>query len=770
MTRTWCLVVAAMVALSFMLPGASAIAQEDADEFIEGIEAYQRGEYDRAIDYLTQVVEAHPDWQTAWYYLGVSQFEFVHGSLAGPHVQGARDFSEAREALGKAMELAPSRPGISLCLGRIAEAEGDLQEAERAYRQELSLKRLVDRGPAQVGLARVCYKAARYQDAMPVLKRVLMEEPLYVEATYLLARSLIATGEYEEAVKLLKQGITTLEEWRDKIFHLLRLEYDVAFPEDPYRASTIVENWDELRKEIWALRNGKARPEKDTLEQIIQTYARAQEFALDLHMWPDMYKALGDAHEGMEDWSAMRNAYRRAMKPREGEGTEDDVDAWGRIARGYFLHGKHLFEEQGLLLSAINQFYAAEGDKLPPPVSMRGTQQGRGGLQTQRGGVQQTQAQLDQLDPEKQLDGYARALFVLGIPKDAKIDDLQPPPEPDPMTAKIFDGLGEVYLYEANTYATDKARGIESHTHEEAIEEFDKALMFCPTYVPAMLHKADAWLSLGEQAPEQATKLEAFATARDLLEQDALALEPENAELWAHLSRSYLGLDELDKADDAAKKALLLDKKSLVALNVTGLVKYFRNKCVDASATFFEAIDTAPRDFQSYVNLGNALYGLQSWGRAEREYMRALELLPKSSIANTTSQRPYVLFLIARTRQERKMYEKTVEILNEALKLRTDFYEAQRLLAAAYSGMEDWRAAEEALKGALKNAPKDIPSKIADTHAHLAQVYEVQGRLHEAMAHYRIAVATYPNNMEAKYGLERLSAQEKRFTDAVRQS
>jgi len=765
MTRSSCLVVAAMAVLCCLLPGASAIAQEEAKVFAQGIDEFRRGEYDQAISSLTQVVETHPDWEAAWYYLGVAQFRLVNRSLAALTDLSARDYSDARASLQKAIEIAPSRPGARTYLGRILEAENDPQQAKVLYNQELALKHLVDKNSVYVAMARVSYKARQYTEAMALVDRVLASEPRYVEAKYYKGLIQLANEDYREAIKTFDEGLKTLEEWRDKVFRLLRIEYRETEPDDPQRASWVVENWDELRKELWELRDAKARPVKETLEEISQKYARAQEFALELQLWPAMNKAEGDAYLGLKDWASARNKYRHAMRPREGEGTEDDADAWCRIAKGYFLHGKQIFEEDGLLLSAISQFNAAEGDRLNRSAARAQNQaQGRGGMRGgATGGLTGTTATVP-LTPEQELDGYARALYAVGIAKSAKLNELQAPPAPEPVLAAIFDGLGELYLYQANTYASNEARNIISHSHDDALAEFDKALLFCPTYVPAMLHKAQTWISRAEQATDPAERLDDFGRARDLIQQEALALEPDSADLWAELAGAYLGLDDLDKASEASVKALVLDKKHVRALNTSGLVKYYRDDCVAAADDFTRAVDVAPKSFRSYLNRGNAFYGLQSWGRAQREYAQALQLIPQSSIANTNNERPYVLFLIARTQHQRKLYEKAIETLGEALKLRTDFYEAQRLLASCYSGLQQWRAAEEALRAALETVPETSPEKVANAHAHLGQVYEIEGRLHEAIAEYRIALATYPKNLEARYGLERLTSQEKRGT------
>jgi len=736
MTRARRLVVVVLTAACSVLPAAFCWAQEQSDYFISGYERFQAGEYDRAVEDLSRAVEAQPESEVAWFYLGAAQFELVYQNLATRSSTGARDYSSAEKSLLKALELAPGRTGTRMYLGRISEDRNHLQRASDYYREEMGLKSLADRNYVRVALGRVAFKAGRLEDTMTMMRRVLSEEPTFIEASYYVGLTQTEQKDYAEAVKTFKACGEVLSKWLDGIYHLLRLEYLATTPDDPQKASMVVEDWDQLRKELWELRRASKRPADNTLEAVIEQYHRAQDFALQRHLWPELNKALGDAYAGQGDWSASRSAYRRAMKPREGDGSEDDPDAWARLGRSYFLNGKQLFEGQGLLLQAIDLFTAAEGE----------------------GPKDQPEA-----DPEE-WDGYGRALYVAGIARDAQLDDILTPPEPDPVLAKVFDGIGELYLYQANTYATDENAGIYSHTHKEAIEAFDKALKFDAAWVPALSHKAQALVDRSDRAVKQEEKQEDLEAARQLLEEEALALRPNDPDLLAQLARAYYGLDDNDKAAEAAAAALRINRNHVVALNMSGLVKYRRNQCVAAAADFTQAIEVAPKDFQSYVNLGNALYGLRSWGRAQGEYSRALELIPRSTVANTGSQRPYVMYLIARTQHEQKNYELAIDTLGEVLDQRTDFYEAQRLLAASYSGLAKWRAAEEALQGALKSAPPDDSRKQADTRAHLGQVYEVQGRSHEAIAQYRIALSQYPANIEAADGLQRLAWQLSRAT------
>lgn len=749
MTRAWCPVVVALAALLLVLPGAPAQAQDDADHFLTGYQRYQRGEYDAAIVELEQATQAQPEFEAAWFFLGASQYELAAGSLAARSGAGASDYGPARDSLQRALDIAPSRPGVRLLLGRIEEQLGRYERAREWYQGELSLRRPADRVSVQVALARLDYREGRYADASSALASVLKIEPGFVEALYYQGLCQLAQNDPDKAVETFKSAAKLLDEWLQKIYHLLRVEFQELYPNRPDKASRVVEDWDQLRKELWQLREAVSRSPKDTLEQISEQYKRSEEFALGLHLWPSLNKSLGDAYLAKKDWAAARNAYRQAMRPREGEGSEEDPDAWARVAKAYFLTGKQIMEKQGLLLSAVDMFDAAIGDQIST---------------TTAAGSTTTETPTDPL----QWDGYARALWVAGINKDAKITDMEAPPEPDPLLASIFDGLGEVYLFQAGQYVTDTDRGIKSHTFDEALTTFDKALLYCPTLVSAKLHKAQAMIDRGARAELPGDRQRDYAAARRLLESDALATKglskPMEADIWAQLGRVYIGLDDLKKAEKSARQALAIDNKHVLALNILGLTRCLppNDDYNGAMQAFAQAIDIAPDDFESYMNLGNALFGMHSWGRAEREYGRALELIPQTSVANTGSQRPYVLYLIARTQHEQGDYDRAIKTLGDALQLRTDFYEALRLLAAAYAGKTQWRAAEEALRGALRVLSPDNLTRLSSTHAHLGQLYEIQGRAHEAIAEYRLSLAASRGNLAAQDGLRRLLAQEKR--------
>jgi tetratricopeptide (TPR) repeat protein len=738
----------ALAALLIVLPGAPTQAQDEADHFLAGYQRFQRGEYDAAIVELQQATEAQPDFESAWFFLGAAQFELANQSLAPASDTASRDYRPAQASLRKATELAPSRPEIRMYLGRIEEARGKYDAAGQWYREELSLRRVVDRHAAEMALARLSYQAGRTADASAALQAILDQEPDYVEARYYLGLCQAADKQPAKAVDTYKAAAKTLDGWLGKIYHLLRVEFLEVYPDQPDKASRVVAGWDQLRKELWQLRESASRSPKDTLEEITQQYARAEDFALGLHLWPQLNKALGDAYLGQQDWAAARNAYRQAMRPREGEGSAEDPDCWSRIGRAYFLNGKQTIEQQGLLMSAVDMFDAAIGDQISTTTAAGGT------------------AAATATDPT-QWDGYARALYVAGINRDAPLADMEPPVEPDPVLGRVFDGLGEVYLFQASTYVTDKERGIKSHTFDDAITAFDKALLFYPTLTVAKLHKAQAMLNRGARAELPGDRQRDYAAARRILESDALVTKglPRDleADLWGEVSRAYIGLDDLKKAEKASRAALALNSKHRLALNMLGLTRCLppNKDYVGAMQAFSDAIAVAPKDFESYMNLGNALYGMRSWGRAEREYERALNLIPETSVANTGSQRPYVLFLIARAQHEQGNYEKAVATLGKALQMRTDFYEALRLLAASYAGQSKWRAAEEALQGALRVLSPDNLTRVSSTHAHLGQVYEIQGRSHEAVAEYRQALAASAGNLAATDGLRRLLAQER---------
>lgn len=303
--------------------------------------------------------------------------------------------------------------------------------------------------------------------------------------------------------------------------------------------------------------------------------------------------------------------------------------------------------------------------------------------------------------------------------------------------------LGEIYLFQAKTYTSNPLVNVTSHTCEDAMKEFQEALKADPNSVRALSDAAECLLLSGKpnEAKDQLSK--------------ALTLEPKRPDLHAQMATVLLAVEAPEEALKEAQNALVLDKHNVEALNAAGTVyMYFRNNLGEATDYFSRAIAADAKRWDSYVNLGLAFYQMESWYRARREFRSALDLIPTATIANTSQQQAYLYYLIARTYHATAMYDQEVEALNEALGRYPTHIDTLKQLALAYEAQRKFRAAEKVVQDAL-----NISTGAADDaslNVQLAEMYEREGRPHEAIAAYSAALKADPNSAAAQLGCARL--------------
>ncbi len=638
----------ALGALALLAVGAA--AQQPNPQLVAGINAIEAGDYEQAVTSLRQVVEAQPDSEAAYFHLGVAYF----------HLQ---QYPEALAAFRKAEQLAPARPGVQLYIGHIYAAQGALQEAINAYRKELFKLEGPQETDALVALGRTFVQTGQLDQAKQVLSKAIYYDPKYVEAYYLLGRVYAQLGQPQQALKEFQQASEVLQEWNDMSVRLQRLPVT------------------------------EQRRQGTTEEAMTQQYSRAELFARQMGLWPDLNKAIGDTYLALGEWTKARNAYRQALN-RTQLGNPSDPDVYVRIGRALLADVKEMFYDEGLLFSAI-------------PMT------------------------------NNAIEAAEQALKF------------------SPNYAPAHELLGEVYALQANTYASDPDRNIVSHSYEEAIEEFQKALDLNPSSVHALTELARTYL-------DQASKLEPGTEAVIKAVSQAIAaaergleLDPQNADLYIQLARAELLRENYAAALEIAQHALTLKPTDVTALNTAGLAAYYRNDLPQAVEYFTEAIRVNPEHSQSHVNLGNAFFQMASWYRARRQYKQALEHIPEAVLAKTAYQRAYMYYMIALSYHETGNYEQEIAALNQALSLDPTYFEAYQQMGRAYLARAEYRAARRVLEIAIQNAPTD--EQVADVHVQIGEVLEAQGNVHEAIMAYSAALAVDPTNALASSALVRLS-------------
>ncbi len=288
-------------------------------EFTDGVQQFQDGQYERAINTLNGVVESSPDLESAWYYLGRA-----HLKMPTP------DLNAASEAFQHAIELNPHRPGIRLYLGKIYEDQRAYDEALQVYQEELRLRRGRDVEDVKMALGRVHYLRDDFDGAISMLSALIRTDALNVQCLYYLGLAETASGLYEEAVAHFKTANELCREYKSLHSRLERGEL------------TVVE---QRRKGL-------------TEEYMAQHYGDAHTFVTEMYLWPALNKAAGDVRLKMGDWAQARNAYRRCLDLEQG-GNPAEAEPYTLVALAYLSDARDLFHRQGLLFQSISVAEAA---------------------------------------------------------------------------------------------------------------------------------------------------------------------------------------------------------------------------------------------------------------------------------------------------------------------------------------------------------------------------------------------------------------------------
>ncbi len=461
------------------------------------------------------------------------------------------------------------------------------------------------------------------------------------------------------------------------------------------RGVGVVDEWDQLngrlerfleKEETGALSSREERQKQEAQETLAQDYDRATEFLVRKAMRRDLHLARGDAYDANDQWGEARNSYRDALDLRKALNPADPLPHT-KIGLALLHEGEAVFYDKGLLHMCIRSVDAAV-------------------------------AKLDE---------------AIGYSEDF---------------APAHAAMGDVYLFQASTYVSDSERGILSHTYEDALAEYDKALDADPLLIPARLNRARTYLQLGQ----------AGKAVEDL--QEALNTDPRNANLYAVAATAYQLAQDYPTAIETSATALSLDPDSVEAHNAAGLSYYYLGELGMAAEHFAKAIEADPTKHQSYTNLGNAYFQMESWHRARQQYEKALDIIPDSTVANTSFQRSYLLYLVARTHHFTGQFNKEIKVLNQALTLDPAYLDALLQLAQAYMEIDNYRAAETDLRLALNKSPGEEMDAVI--HTFLGRLFEKEGRVHDAITHYgsalKAAQAASVANPEAEEALRRLKA------------
>jgi len=166
----------------------------------QGVAAYKRGEFDLAVERLSQSASMALNSFRAHYYLGLSLI-------------GARRYDEALDFLAIALDLDPGHMSSHVATGDALLKLGDLTEAGASYYRALKLR--PEYPPALDGLARVYEAQANEFEAIAHYGRAIASDRGFAPAYTHLGDLYLRKDQFKEAVELLEEAVSVRPDFAD---------------------------------------------------------------------------------------------------------------------------------------------------------------------------------------------------------------------------------------------------------------------------------------------------------------------------------------------------------------------------------------------------------------------------------------------------------------------------------------------------------------------------------------------------------------------------
>jgi Flp pilus assembly protein TadD len=223
--------------------------------------------------------------------------------------------------------------------------------------------------------------------------------------------------------------------------------------------------------------------------------------------------------------------------------------------------------------------------------------------------------------------------------------------------------------------------------------------------------------------------------------QQALQLDPRNAEALGGLSRAYESAGRVKEAEEALQKAVALRPDYWDVYNNLALFYDRQNRFDEAIAQLQKAIQLTPDNPQLYLNLG-AVYSdtgkASDLTSAEAALKKSIELAPTyAAYANLG----FVNFLEGRYRDAAASTER-------ALQMNDQNYMVWRNLAEIYAWDHQTAKSARAQLNEMELLAKEAERRPQDAElvSELAPIYAKQGQPEKALAGIHKALALAPEN------------------------
>ena len=197
--------------------------------------------------------------------------------------------------------------------------------------------------------------------------------------------------------------------------------------------------------------------------------------------------------------------------------------------------------------------------------------------------------------------------------------------------ARVLKKPHDLTAWESVIRASAAFRNITGETLLQALTEAQRAVEIAPDYglAHAMLADATATIYMWTQ-PDDAAQIALIRSTIDT----ALALEPDNANVLAHVGEAYNYIGRPDDAMALAQRARQISASCGLAHYVSAVAATLLNRVDEASGYFDEELRAAPGShtlFASWIWRGSGALRQRDWTAAQRHYDIALRLNPMAT-------------------------------------------------------------------------------------------------------------------------------------------
>jgi Flp pilus assembly protein TadD len=208
--------------------------------------------------------------------------------------------------------------------------------------------------------------------------------------------------------------------------------------------------------------------------------------------------------------------------------------------------------------------------------------------------------------------------------------------------------------------------------------------------------------------------------------------------------RLNLDLDWREKSPAVPLKAGLISANDIYPRNTGNAALMAQATAASSKKSYAEAakllrtvVETDPKDFEAWTELGTAMFAQGNQGEAEKAFDRALEEHPDY---------PPAMSNLGKLNYTQKNYEAAIKILSQLVSAHPESAEARRFLGESYLRIKKGSLAVPQ----LEEAARLDPAGQAEAHLSLAALYDAAGLKDRAAAAYEKFLAIKPNYPEKK--------------------